>query len=122
MRQYITMSKESPPKDWDKLWIEYNKSLKAWMDAFETLQTAAKNVQSKYNDVMAKAVKDSSDKTLNQFTENWQKSMSEAGIKTFKQFGDNWQKVFSQSGMEQVQTYGDMMSKFAETWQKMWNK
>jgi|SRR5579863_7126474 hypothetical protein len=116
------MSKESPPKDWDKLWIEYNKSLKVWMDAFESLQEATKTVQSKYNDVMAKAVKDSSDKTLHQFTENWQKSMSEAGIKTFKQFGDNWQKVFNQSGMDQVKTYGDMMNKFAETWQKMWNK
>lgn len=116
------MSKENPPKDWDKLWIEYNKALKSWMDSFESLQGATKNVQSKYNDVMTKALKESSDKTLNQFTENWQKSMSEAGIKTFKQFGDNWQKVFNQSGMEQVKTYGDMMNKFAETWQKMWSK
>ena len=116
------MSKESPPNNWDKLWIEYNKSLKNWMDAYESLQEATQNVQSKYNDVMAKAVKDSSDKTLNQFTENWQKSMSEAGIKTFKQFGNNWQQVFNQSGMEQVKIYGDMMNKFAETWQKMWNK
>ena len=116
------MSKENPPKDWDKLWIEYNKALKSWMESFESLQGATKTVQSKYNDVMTKALKESSDKTLNQFTENWQKSMSEAGIKTFKQFGDNWQKVFNQSGMEQVKTYGDMMNKFAETWQKMWSK
>jgi predicted patatin/cPLA2 family phospholipase len=116
------MSKSSPPKDWDKLWLEYNKSLKAWMSAFESLQNATKDVQTKYNDVMAKALKESSDKTMNQFTENWQKSMNKAGIDTFKQFGDNWQKVFNQSGMDQVKTYGDMMNKFAETWQKMWSK
>jgi hypothetical protein len=116
------MSKENPPKDWDKLWIEYNKSLKTWMGAFESLQRATKDVQSKYSDVMAKALKDTSDKTMGQFTENWQKSMSEAGINTFKQFGDNWQKVLNQSGMDQVKTYGEAMNKFAETWQKMWNK
>ena len=66
------MSKETLPRDWDKLWIEYNKALKAWMDAFESLEGATKNVQTKYNDVMTKALKDSSDKTMNQFTENWQ--------------------------------------------------
>ena len=97
------MSKEHAPKDWDKMWIEYNKSLKAWMHAFESLQKATTDVQSKYNDVMAKALKESSDKTMSQFTENWQKS-------------------FSQSGMDQMKAYGDVMNKFAETWQKMWNK
>ncbi len=78
------MSKASPPKDWDKLWLEYNKSLKAWMQSFESLQNATKDVQTKYNDVMAKALKESSDKTMNQFTANWQKSMNKAGIDTFK--------------------------------------
>lgn len=117
------MSKEhAAPRDWDKMWIEYNKSLKAWMHAFESLQKATTDVQSKYNDVMAKALKESSDKTMSQFTENWQKSMSQAGIETFKQFGNNWQKSFSQSGMDQMKSYGDVMNKFAETWQKMWNK
>ncbi|MGI0006848.1 MAG: hypothetical protein ACREAR_02485 [Nitrosotalea sp.] len=116
------MSKEHAPKDWDKMWIEYNKSLKAWMHTFELLQKATTDVQSKYNDVMAKALKESSDKTMSQFTENWQKSMSQAGIETFKQFGNNWQKSFSQSGMDQMKAYGDVMNKFAETWQKMWNK
>ncbi|MEO9307981.1 conserved hypothetical protein [Nitrosotalea sinensis] len=116
------MSKENASKDWDKLWIEYNKSLKTWMHSFESLQKATKDVQSKYNDVVAKAVKESSDKTLHQFSENWQKAMSDSGISTFKQFGDNWQKIINQSGMDQVKAYGDMMNKFAETWQKMWNK
>jgi predicted patatin/cPLA2 family phospholipase len=116
------MSKPNTPWDWDKMWFDYNKALKAWMSSFESLQRATNNVQSKYNDIMAKAVKDSSDKTLNQFTENWQKSMSEDGIKTFKQFGDNWQKILGQSGMEQVKTYGEMMNKFLETWRKMLNE
>ena len=116
------MSIDNPPKDWDKLWIEYNKSLKTWMGAFESLQRATKDVQSKYSDVMTKALKDIGDKTMNQFTENWQKSMSDAGISAFKQFGDDWQKVLTQSGMYQVKTYGEAMNKFAETWQKMWKK
>jgi hypothetical protein len=114
------MSKETPTKDWDKLWIEYNKSLKTWMNTFESLQKTTKDVQSKYNDVMAKAVKESSDNTMKQFTDTWQKSMNDAGISALKQFGDNWQKVINQSGMEQLKTYGEMMNKFAETWQKMW--
>jgi hypothetical protein len=116
------MSKEHTQKDWDDLWIEYNKSLKAWMQSFESLQKATKDVQSKYNDVMAKAIRESSDKTMSQFTDNWQKAMSDAGVNTFKQLGDNWQKVVNQSGMDQVKAYGEMMNKFAETWQKMWNK
>lgn len=116
------MSKEEQPKDWDKLWIEYNKSLKTWMQTFESLQKASNDVQSRYNDVMAKALKESSEKTLDQFTENWQKSMSEAGMNAFKQFGENWQKVLNQSGMDQLKTYGDVMNKFAETWQKTWRK
>ena len=116
------MAKESAPKDWDKIWVEYNKSLKGWMQAFEALQKASNDIQSKYNEVMTKALKESSEKTMNQFTENWQKGMSKAGLDTFKQFGDNWQNVMNQSGMEQLKSYGEMMNKFAETWQKMWRK
>jgi hypothetical protein len=116
------MSKQNPPEDWNKLWIEFNKSLKAWMGAFESLQRATNNVQSIYHDAMAKALRDTSDKTVNQFTENWQKSMSDAGITAFKQFGDDWQRVLNQSSMYQVKTYGEAMNKFAETWKKMWLK
>jgi len=116
------MSKPRPPSDWDKMWFDYNKSLKAWLGAFESLQRATDDVQSKYRETMAKAMKTSSDKTMNQFIENWKKSMSEAGIEAYKQFGDDWQKVLSQSSMYQVKTYGEAMNKFAETWQKMWKK
>ena len=48
--------------------------------------------------------------------------MIEAGITAFKQLGDDWQRVLNHSGMKQVKTYGEAMNKFAETWQKMWNK
>ena len=82
------MSKENPPQDWGQLWVKYNKSLKTWMEAFESLQRATNDVQSKYNEAMAKVLKDSNDKTLSQFIENWQKSMIDAGMNTFKQFGD----------------------------------
>jgi hypothetical protein len=116
------MSKLTPPQDWEKIWNEYNKALKTWMDAFESLQEATTNVQSKCGDVMTKAIKESSDKTLNQFIENWQKSMSDVGIKTFQQYGDNWQKIFNHSGIEQVKNFGELMNNFAETWKKMWNK
>ncbi|MHB8546381.1 MAG: hypothetical protein ACYDAJ_06410 [Nitrosotalea sp.] len=116
------MSKQNPPNDWDKLWFDYNKSLKTWMGVFESLQSATADVQSKYNDTMTKALKDSSDKTMSQFIENWKKSMSDAGINVFKQFGDDWQRVLSQSSMYQVKTYGEAMNKFAETWQEMWKK
>ncbi len=116
------MSKNIESKEWDKLWLEFNKSLKSWMASFESLQKANNDVQAKYNEVMTKAMKESSDKTLAQFTENWQKAMSQSGINTFKQFGENWQKAMNQSGMDQLKTYGDMMNKFAETWQKMWGK
>jgi hypothetical protein len=116
------MSEKNVPKDWDKLSFDYNKSLKAWMGAFEALQRATNDVQSKYNDAMAKALKDTNDKIMSQFIENWQKSMSDAGINVFKQFGDDWQRVLNQSSMYQVKTYGEAMNKFAETWQKMWSK
>src|SRR5215467_2579071 len=116
------MSKDNSLTEWDKVWFDYNKSLKVWMGVFESLKRAAKDVQSKYASVMAEALKNSNEKTLDQFTENWQKSISEAGISTSKQFSDEWLKVFNQSAMEQVKTYGEMMHKFAETWQRMWNK
>ncbi|WP_101476883.1 hypothetical protein [Candidatus Nitrosotalea bavarica] len=116
------MSKQNPPKDWDKFWFDYNKSLKAWMGAFESLQRATNDVQSNYKDAMANALKDTNDKTVREFTENWKKSMSDAGINAFKQFGDDWQRILNQSSMYQVKTYGEAMNKFAETWQKMWKK
>ncbi len=109
-------------KDWDVLWNEYTKSLKAWMNAFESLQQAANDVQTKYNEVMKKALTESSKQTMKDFTENWQKTMSQAAANSFKEFGENWQKTMNQSGMEQLKTYGEMMNNFAETWQKMWRK
>ena len=116
------MSKPNTPSDWEKLWFDYNKSLKAWMGSFESLQRATDDVQAKYRDAMTKAVKESNEKTINKLLESWKKAMSDAGINVFKQFGDDWQKVLSQSSMYQVRTYGEAMSKFAETWQKMWKK
>ena len=112
------MSKNT--KDWDVLWNEYTKSLKACMQAFESLRKAGNNVQTKYNEVMKKAISESSQKTMQDFTENWQKTISQAASDAFKEFGDNWQNTMNQSGMEQLKTYGEMMNKFAETWQKMW--
>ena len=82
------MSKENPTQDWNKLWNEYNKSLKSWRDALESLQKAAIDVQSKYNKAMAKAIKDSNGKTMSQFIENWQKAMCEAGTNAFKPSGE----------------------------------
>jgi hypothetical protein len=114
------MSKDT--KDWDVLWNEYTRSLKSWMQAFESLQKAGSDVQAKYNEVMKKAIKESSKKTMSDFTENWQKAMGHTASNAFKEFGDNWQKNMNQSGMEQLKTYGEMMNKFAETWQKMWRK
>ena len=115
------MSKDDSSQNWDKLWTEYNKSLKTWLQTFESLQKASSEVQTKYNEVMAKALSGSDQNTLNQFTENWQKTMSEAALNAFKQFGQNWQTLMSQSGMEQLRTYGEMLNKFAETWGRMYN-
>ena len=115
------MSKENPSTDWDKLWFDYNKSLKIWMGDYAALQRSANEVQAKYTEVMAKAVKLSSSEIMAKFTENWKKAIIETGVKAFKP-DDNWLNSFNQSGMEQIKTYGEMMSKFAETWQKMWNK
>jgi hypothetical protein len=58
---------------------------------------------------------------MDKFTENWKNAIIESGVKAFKP-DDNWLNSFNQSGMEQIKAYGEMMSKFAETWQKMWNK
>lgn len=115
------MSKDSASTDWDKLWFDYNKSLKAWMGDYAALQRSASEVQAKYAEVMAEAVKLSSSEILGKFTENWKKAIMETGVKTFKP-DDNWLNSFNQSGMEQIKSYGEMMSKFAEIWQKMWNK
>ena len=115
------MSKDNPSTDWDKLWFDYNKSLKIWMGDYAALQRSANEVQAKYTEVMAKAVKLSSSEIMDKFTENWKKAIIETGVKAFKP-DDNWLNSFNQSGMEQIKTYGEMMSKFAETWQKMWNK
>jgi len=82
------MSKENPPQDWDKLWMEFNKSLKTWNEAFESLQRITNDVQSKYNEAIAKTLKDSNDKIMSRFIESWKKSMSDAGISAFKQIGD----------------------------------
>jgi hypothetical protein len=118
------MSKEPPPIDWDKKWAEYNKTLNVWMVIFESFQETTRVVQSMFDDLMVKALKESGTKTMSQFAENWQKSMSEAGINILKQFGDNWQNVFIQPGMEQLKAYGNMMKKFSEAycWNEMWNK
>ena len=115
------MSKDDSSQNWDKLWAEYNKSLKTWLQVFESLQKASSEVQAKYNEVMARVLSGSDQNTVNQFTENWQKTMSEAALNAFKQFGQNWQTLMSQSGMEQLRTYGEMLNKFAETWGRMYN-
>ena len=121
MNYYKHMAKDSPAQDWDKLWTEYNKSLKTWLQTFESLQKASSEVQEKYNEAMAKALGGSSQNTVNQFMENWQNAMSQGGLNALKQFGENWQTMISQSGFDQLRTYGEMMNKFAETWGKMYN-
>ncbi len=117
-----TKAKPRKAKDWDSLWAEYTNLLKKWTQAFESLQKVSSDVQTKYNDVMQKAVSESSEKTLKEFYQNWQKSMNDAAVNAFKEYGKNWQKVTSESGMEQLKAYGDLMDTFAQTWQKMWRK
>ena len=118
------MSEEISTVDWDKLWDEYNKAVKAWMLVFETFQKTTTYVQTMCNDLMAKASKESNTYPMNQFIENWQRSMSEVGFNPFKQFDDNWQNVFNKPAMEQLKLYGYMMKKFSEdySWYEMWNK
>lgn len=115
------MSKDKA-NNWDSLWDEYTSLLKKWMQTFESLQKINMDIQAKYNEVMLKAVNESSEKTLKEFHENWQKSMNDIALNAFKQFGENWQKVTSESGMEQLKAYGELMNTFAQTWQKMWRK
>ena len=81
------MSKENQSQEWERLWMEYNKSLKSWTEAFESLQRASIEVQTKYNKAMVKALKDSNNKSMSQFIENWQKSVAGEGIAAFKQSG-----------------------------------
>jgi len=109
-------------KSWDSLWTEYTDLLKKWTQTFESLQKISSDVQTKYNDVMRKAVNESSEQTLKEFYQNWQKSMNDDAVSAFKEYGKNWQKVSSESGMEQLKAYGELMDTFAQTWQKMWRK
>ena len=90
---YQFMAKDNSAQDWDKLWTEYNRSLKTWLQAFESLQKASSQVQAKYKEVMAKALSGSNQNTLSEFTDKWQKAISEAGLNAFKQWGENWQTM-----------------------------
>ena len=117
------MSKnEKSAKNWTKLWNEYTSSLEKWRVSFQSLQKASSDVQAKYNEVMEKALNESSQSTMNQFLDSWKNAMNKSGLNALKQFGENWQKTMDQSGMGQLKTYGEMMTKFAETWEKMWRK
>ena len=115
------MSNDSPSTVWDKLWFDYNKSLKVWMGDYAALQRSANEVQAKYAEVMAQAIKLSNSEIMDKFTQNWKNAIMETGIKAF-QPNDDWLNSFNMSGMEHIKSYGEMMSKFAETWQKMWNQ
>jgi predicted hydrocarbon binding protein len=114
------VSQEDQPKSWDSLWNEYGDLLKKWTQTFESLQKTGSEIQAKYNEVMQKALKESSPATLQQFYENWQKSIGDSGQNIFKQFGEDWQKLTNQTGIEQLKAYNEMMNKFAETWKSMW--
>jgi phage shock protein A len=117
------MSKnEKSTKNWDKLWNEYTTALEKWRVSFQSLQKTSSEVQTKYNEVMEKALHESSQSTMNQFLDSWKNAMNKSGLNALKQFGENWQKSMDQSGMGQLKTYGEMMTKFAETWEKMWRK
>ena len=94
------MSKDNKTPDWDEMWTEYTQTLKKWMQNLEALQKTSAEVQEKYNEVMSKAVNDSSQKTMKEFQENWQKAMTKAGAVAFKQFGESWQKSISESGLD----------------------
>ena len=125
---------------WDLLWQEYMKSLENWKELFEQMRTASDDMQSKFNNVWEKAVKESSADTLKLFGENWQQALNEAGIKSFqfmeswqkalsdsnasafRQFAENWQKATTLPSLEQMTAYGETMKKFAETWNFMWPK
>jgi len=109
-------------KDWSKLWNEYTAALEKWRTSFQSLQKASNEVQTKYSEAMQKAINESSQSTMNQFLDSWKKAMNESGLNALKQFGENWQNAMDQSGMGQLKTYGEMMTKFAETWEKMWRK
>ena len=117
------MSKnEKSVKNWSKLWNEYSAALEKCRVSFQSLQKASSEVQTKYNEAMEKAINESSQSTMNQFFDSWKKAMNQSGMNAFKQFGENWQKTMDQPGMTQLKTYGEMMTKFGETWEKMWRK
>jgi len=48
------MSKENSSTDWEKLWFDYNRTLKAWMGDYAALQRSSSEVQAKYAEVMEK--------------------------------------------------------------------
>ncbi|MGI0007682.1 MAG: hypothetical protein ACREAR_06765 [Nitrosotalea sp.] len=82
------MPKETPPIDWDKMLVEYNKTLKAWMLVFETFQEITMSAQTMCNNLMAKALKELSTYPKSQFAKNLQKSRNELRPNKSKQFGD----------------------------------
>jgi hypothetical protein len=82
------MTGEDPSPEWERLWKEFNTSLKTWNESFEYLQKATNDVQSRYNEAITKTWKDSNDKTVSQFIETWQKYMGDTGMKTFEQFSN----------------------------------
>ncbi len=135
------MSESQKPNEWDSLWKEYTKSLENWKSLFEQMQTANSDMQSKFNSVWEKALKESNVTTMKQFGQNWQKSLNDAGARSFQEFGESWQKTLdnsntvafkqfvenwqnalTSSGLEQMAAYGEMMKKFADTWSSMWPK
>ena len=109
-------------KDWTKLWNEYTEALEKWRVSFQSVQKAGNEVQTKYQEVMEKALRESSENSMSQFLDNWKNAMNKSGLNAFKEFGENWQKSLNQPGMDHLKTYGDMMTAFAETWEKMWRK
>jgi len=107
-------------KTWDSLWGEYNELLKKWTQTFESLQKTGADMQAKYAEIMQKGMQESNPGTVQEFYKNWQKSVEDSGVNTFKQFVEDWQKLTGKAGMEQLESYRDIMTKFADTWKKMW--
>ena len=82
------MPKETPPTDWDKMLAEYNKTLKAWMLVFETFQEITMSAQTTFNNLMAKALKESGTYPKSQSAKNLQKSSNKSGPNKSKQLDD----------------------------------
>jgi len=62
-----------PETNWESLWKEYIIALENWKQMYESVQKASLEMQQRFNEVIEKAVKESSFETLQQFGENWQK-------------------------------------------------